>query len=61
MIKDILHSKTIETDGIINLDELGECLEAFGFDADDDDIDFLQKHLDDNGKAAIFLNYNHYR
>ncbi len=50
MIKHILDSKTAEHDGVIMLEELGECLEALGLEADDEDIDFLKEHFDDNGE-----------
>ena len=49
VIKSILDAKTAETDGVLSIDELGDCLEAFGFNADDEDVTFLQKHFDDNG------------
>ena len=53
VIKGILDSKTAETQGILNIDELGDCLDAFGFTFDDDDVDFLKKHFDDNGKYLL--------
>lgn len=53
VIKDILRSKTLETNGVLDVDELGDCLEAFGFNADDEDVDFLKKHLDENGDGEL--------
>ena len=49
VITDILHSKSKEGNGVIDIEELGDCLEAFGFDPDDEDVEFLKKHFDDNG------------
>lgn len=51
VIRSLLLSKT--TDGIIGVDELGECLEAFGYEPDQRDIDFLKKHFDDNGDGNL--------
>ena len=50
VLKDILRSKDRDQKGYVNIDELGDCLEAFGFSPDDDDLQFLQVHMDDNGK-----------
>ena len=49
VLKEILRSKDRDNKGYVNIDELGECLEAFGFSPDDEDLEFLKKHMDDNG------------
>lgn len=54
MLKDILQSKDRDDKGYVDIDELGDCLEAFGFSPDDDDLQFLKKHMDDNGKQHVF-------
>lgn len=53
VIKRILDSKTAENNGVIDINELGSCLEAFGLHADDEDIQFLEEHFDDNGDGEL--------
>uniref|UniRef100_X2AWD5 EF-hand domain-containing protein n=1 Tax=Capitella teleta TaxID=283909 RepID=X2AWD5_CAPTE len=53
VLRDILTSKSKEGDGVIDLEDLGECLEAFGFEPDDEDVRFLSRHFDDNGNGTL--------
>jgi hypothetical protein len=50
VLRGILNSKCKDGSGVLDLAELGDCLEAVGFEPDDEDIRFLQKHFDDDGK-----------
>ena len=51
VLKEILRSKDRDNKGYVNIEELGDCLEAFGFNPDYEDLEFLKKHMDDNGMS----------
>ncbi|KAI0215554.1 hypothetical protein LSAT2_032402 [Lamellibrachia satsuma] len=49
LLSDLLRSKSKEENGnTIDIEDLEECLKALGFSPDDEDVEFLKKHLDDN-------------
>ena len=55
MLYQILKSKSKNENGdAIDIEDLEECLEALGFSADDEDVDFLKKHLDENSMDFIY-------
>ena len=56
VLSDILRSKSKEENGnTIDIEDLEECLKALGFSPDDEDVEFLKKHLDDNSKCWVFV------
>ena len=52
VIRDILESKDKDGNGEIDTAELEQCLMAVGFCPSPDDVKFLEKHFDNNGKAT---------
>ena len=57
----ILKSKSKNENGdAIDIEDLEECLGALGFSPDDEDLDFLKKHLDDNSTCFIYNKKNQY-
>ena len=55
VLYDILKSKSKEENGDkIDIEDLEECLSALGFSPDDEDVEFLKKHLDDNSEWRVW-------
>ena len=52
MIRDILQSNDLDSKGYLTTDELADSLQALGFTPDQDDVDFLVKHMDDDGNVT---------
>ena len=52
-ILDVIKRKDKDNSGTLEPDELAECLELMGLIATDEDIDFLTKHFDKNGKILF--------
>ena len=57
MIRDILQSNDADSKGYLTVDELADSLQALGFTPDDDDVEFLVKHMDDDGEDTNKLYY----
>ena len=51
VIRDILQSNDTDSKGYLTIDELADSLQALGFTPDDEDVEFLVKHMDDDGKG----------
>ena len=52
VIRDILQSNDLDSKGYLTTDELADSLQALGFTPDQDDVDFLVKHMDDDGNVT---------
>ena len=48
-----MKSKDNGDKGYVTIDELADCLQALGFMPDDEDVEFLVKHMDDDGMIML--------
>ena len=54
VLRRLFTERDLEKDGILNSEELEQCLQIVGFCPTPADIEFLTKHFDTNGDLSLF-------